>query len=136
MGEQGRTVSAQDYYPYGEYVRSYNTGTDINDKYMFTRKERDIESLYDYFGARYYYSQLGIWHSVDPMNSKYPGWSGYNYALCDPLSLIDIEGLIPCPILAFYNGFTRYNSNSYGQLVTSSSTASLSSPLIITPVIL
>jgi hypothetical protein len=41
-------VSAQDYYPYGEILRSYTLGSGANKKYYFTEKERDTETNYDY----------------------------------------------------------------------------------------
>ena len=34
-----------------------------------------------------------MWLSVDPLFSKYPGWSPYNYALCSPIRLIDPNGM-------------------------------------------
>jgi len=43
----------------------------------FAGKERDAETGYDYFGARYYSSEL----SVDPLNILYPNLSPYVY--CD-----------------------------------------------------
>jgi hypothetical protein len=35
-----------------------------NEKYKFTGKERDDETNYDYFGARYYDSRIGRWLGV------------------------------------------------------------------------
>jgi RHS repeat-associated protein len=90
--ETATIVSAQDYYSYGEVLRSYVTGSNYNDKYKFTEKERDTETNYDYFGARYYDSELGRWLQVDPLADKYPGWSPYNYALNNPLRFIDPDG--------------------------------------------
>ena len=46
----------------------------------------------NYFGARYYDSDLGRWTSVDPLADKYPGWSPYNYTLNNPLKYIDPDG--------------------------------------------
>ena len=60
----------------------------------FTGKELDngdLENLY-YFGARYYDHALGRWHSADPMASKYPGLSPYNYCLNNPMLLVDPYG--------------------------------------------
>ena len=93
INEDGEIVAAQDYYAYGEIIpgRSYNAGM-VDEKYKFTEKERDIETNYDYFGARYYNSKLGLWNSVDPLADKYPGWSPYNYTLCNPLRYTDPHG--------------------------------------------
>jgi len=38
-------------------------------------------------------SELGRWMSVDPLASKYPSWSPYNYALGNPVNLIDPDGM-------------------------------------------
>jgi RHS repeat-associated protein len=70
---------------------SYTNQTDS--RYKFTEKERDLGTNYDYFGARYYDSELGRWQSVDPLASKYPGWSPYNYTKCNPLRFIDPNGM-------------------------------------------
>ena len=48
-----------------------------------------------YFGRRYYDGALGRWNSVDPMASKYPGRSPYNYCLNNPLKLVDRLGKEP-----------------------------------------
>ena len=83
-------ISAQDYYPYGELLREYNSA---NQRYQLTEKERDNETNYDYFGARYYNSKLGVWLQVDPLSEKYPGWSPYAYTLCNPLRYTDPNGM-------------------------------------------
>ena len=43
--------------------------------FTFSGKERDAESGLNYFGARYYNSNLSIWLSVDPMTDYYPDYS-------------------------------------------------------------
>ncbi|MBR5832646.1 MAG: hypothetical protein IKY79_08555, partial [Bacteroidales bacterium] len=46
----------------------------------FTGKERDSETGFSYFGARYYDSDLITgWLSVDPLADKYPSHSPYQY---------------------------------------------------------
>jgi len=76
--------TTKDYYPYGEILRSYITGSNVNDKYKFTEKERDTETNYDYGvypdsigSARYGVypdvignSDLGRWLSIDPLADK------------------------------------------------------------------
>ncbi|MBE0539514.1 MAG: hypothetical protein IH620_07365, partial [Ignavibacterium sp.] len=89
----GEIISYDDYDAWGMILngRSSNYGF-ADDKYKFTEKERDTETNYDYFGARYYDSDLGRWLSVDPMADKYPGWSPYNYTMNNPLKFDDPNG--------------------------------------------
>ena len=55
-------------------------------------KEKDAETGYLYFGARYYNSDLSLWLSVDPMSDKYPSQSPYNYCALNPLKIVDPNG--------------------------------------------
>ena len=57
-----------------------------------TGKEKDSESGYYYFSARYFMPNLSIWNSVDPMADKYPSLSPYNYCAWNPIKLVDPEG--------------------------------------------
>ena len=58
-----------------------------------TGKERDSETGFSYFGARYYDSDiLTGWLSVDPMADKYPGVSPYAYCAWNPVKLVDPDG--------------------------------------------
>jgi len=58
-----------------------------------TGKERDEETGFGYFGARYYWSEvLTGWLSVDPMADKYPGISPYAYCAWNPVKLVDPDG--------------------------------------------
>ena len=95
INEDGEIVSAQDYYAYGEIIasRSYTAGQP-DEKYKFTEKERDTETNFDYFGARYYNSKLGLWLSVDPLAELRPGLSPYNYCQNNPLNRFDPDGNI------------------------------------------
>ena len=57
-------------------------------------KEKDWESGFHYYGARYYWSEmLTGWLSVDPMMDKYPGISPYAYCVSNPVKLIDPNGM-------------------------------------------
>ena len=60
----------------------------------FIGKERDSETGFCYFGARYYDSDLMTgWLSVDPMADKYPNISPYAYCGWNPVRLVapDVE---------------------------------------------
>ena len=63
------------------------------ERFTFTGKERDSETGFSYFGARYYDSDiLTGWLSVDPMADKYPSLSPYNYCALNPIRVIDPNG--------------------------------------------
>ena len=58
-----------------------------------TGKERDEETGYGYFGARYMDHELmTMWLSVDPMSDKYPSISPYAYCAWNPVKLVDPDG--------------------------------------------
>ena len=60
----------------------------------FTGKERDEETGYGYFGARYMDHELmTMWLSVDPMADKYPGISPYAYCAWNPVIATDPFGM-------------------------------------------
>ena len=63
------------------------------ERFTFTGKERDSETGFSYFGARYYDSDiLTSWLSVDPMADKYPNISPYAYCAWNPVKLVDPDG--------------------------------------------
>ena len=58
-----------------------------------TGKERDEETGYGYFGARYLdHDLMTMWLSVDPLADKYPTLSPYNYCAWNPVKLVDPDG--------------------------------------------
>ncbi len=81
------------YMPWGEpLLDQRKSGYTYNTRYTFSGKERDEETGYSYFGARYYNSSLSIWLSVDPMTDKYPSLSPYVYCADNPVRLVDVDG--------------------------------------------
>ena len=79
------------YMPWGEMWYNQQASA-YNERFKFTGKERDTETGYDYFGARYYSSALPMWLSVDPLSDKYPNISPYAYCNWNPVNNIDIHG--------------------------------------------
>lgn len=63
-----------------------------DERFKFTGKERDEESGYDYFSARYLWQIVGHWLSVDPLVDKYLWISPYAYAAWNPIKLVDPDG--------------------------------------------
>jgi len=61
--------------------------------YKFTGKERDKESEYDYFGARFYDARVGRWGTIDPLANIEPSKTPYHYTSNNPINRIDPEGL-------------------------------------------
>ena len=65
----------------------------VDSTISFTGKERDEETGYSYFGARYYDDDLLTGRlNVDPMADKYPSMSPYNYCAWNPVKLVDLDG--------------------------------------------
>ncbi|MCB0728418.1 MAG: RHS repeat-associated core domain-containing protein [Ignavibacteriae bacterium] len=75
------------------YILEGRTYESKEGKFKFTGKERDKESFYDYFGARYYDAKIGRWGQVEPLLDKYINVSPYCYGLNNPIYLLDIDGM-------------------------------------------
>ena len=89
----GIPVQHLQYLPYGEpFVNQRVSG--YNERFTFTGKERDVETGYSYFGARYMDHELmTMWLSVDPLADKYPSISPYAYCAWNPVKLVDPDGM-------------------------------------------
>ena len=101
----GNVMWSSTYLPFGQ---EWNPQITVN-HYKFTGKERDSESGLDNFGARYDSSQYGRFMTPDPFNpfalkprafnawiSNPQRWNKYAYALNNPLSMIDPDGMNAC----------------------------------------
>ena len=91
-GTSGAITQAQDYDAWGDICRTYTSAIDTTVN-KFTGKERDHETGYDYFGARYYDSRIGRWLQTEPLLEKYFQYSPYCYGLNNPIYLIDPDGM-------------------------------------------
>ena len=89
MDGYGGICNEIDYMPFGE---TFHPITPRFEEHKFTGKERDEETNYDYFGARYYWSAAKHWLSVDPLSDKYPGISPYAYCGWNPINYVDPNG--------------------------------------------
>jgi RHS repeat-associated protein len=100
----GSVISRHDYKPFGEELsagdgaRSSGMGFGVADglRQKFTSKERDNETVLDYFLARYYSSTQGRFTSPDPLggNTKDPQTlDRYTYVRNNPQTFIDPKGL-------------------------------------------
>ena len=71
--------------------RSFLSGASPT-KEKFTGKERDADTGFDYFGARYYASGIGRFLTTDRFAHKYPNLTPYQYAANNPIRFIDVNG--------------------------------------------
>jgi len=81
------------YLPFGETAVSQKLSW-WSTPYQFTGKEKDDETGYNYFGARYYNSDVSVWLSVDPMSDERSWLSPYNYCQLNPANRTDPTGTI------------------------------------------
>ena len=100
----GDVTQTLNYLPYGEDWIDVQFNLDPRlGQYTFNGKEKDYESGFHYYGARYYWSEvLTGWLSVDPMMDKYPNISPYNYCMWNPIGIIDPDGQDGWEIIAGY----------------------------------
>jgi RHS repeat-associated protein len=81
------------YYPFGWQMKdkSYNY---TSMRFDFNDKETDRELIdWQNYGKRMYMKRVVRFNSVDPLNSKYPGLSSYQFAANRPIDGIDLDGL-------------------------------------------
>jgi RHS repeat-associated protein len=91
----GQVVARYDYLPFGEPWAPVPATSDAR---QFGGKERDLETGFDYFGARYYAGRIGRFTTPDSA-LELPGamanpqrWNKYAYVSNNPLRKIDPDG--------------------------------------------
>jgi RHS repeat-associated protein len=101
--EQGEVLERHDYLPFGEEWNPRPSGQPRK----FTGKERDQETGWDYFGARYYEASLARFTSIDPVTNLTASaqnpqlWNRYSYSLNNPLRFVDPDGKFPWVVPIF-----------------------------------
>ena len=88
---KGMPIQYLHYLPYGQLLANQQA-TGYDERYKFTGKERDEETGYDYFGARYYMPLLYHWTKVDPLVDDYLHISPYAYCNWNPVKFVDPTG--------------------------------------------
>ncbi len=110
-------TQASDYYPFGmahtveissvkngkamEAVRAEPRETDESktftrsNAYLYNGKEEQpMPGKWLDYGARFYDTQLGRWHSVDPLGELIQNFTPYNYSINNPVRFIDPDGMV------------------------------------------
>ena len=124
--KDGQPVQYLHYLPYGHLLAN-QMPFGYDERFKFTGKERDAESGYDSFGARYYISPFFHWSSVDPLSGRSPGISPYAYCLWNPIKYVDPDGrdavLITFPnYRAMYRGYKIPHTGHSGVLLIDNKT--------------
>jgi RHS repeat-associated protein len=102
--------------PFGDQL-SCSISTSAPTEHHFTGKERDAESGLDYFGARYYASNMGRWMSPDWSEKVEPvpyaklddpqSLNLYEYVSNNPLNQVDADGHCPwCAVIGAVGAIT------------------------------
>ena len=95
VNASGARVAHNDFYPFGMLMPGrMQEASSVDGRYKFTGKERDTETNYDYFGARYYDARIGRWLQVDPLASERPGLNPYHYVQNSPINRFDPYGYV------------------------------------------
>jgi RHS repeat-associated protein len=102
--ETGTVISYEEYHPYGtsSYRISKSTADMSLKRYRFSGKERDDETGFYYFGARYYAAWLGRWTSCDP-GGFIGGYNLYQYCSNNPVVFCDPNGMDDYKTIWTYN---------------------------------
>jgi RHS repeat-associated protein len=116
----GQVLARYDFLPFGE-LWSPSPPVDAR---QFAGKERDAETGFDYFGARYYRSAQGRFTSPDAADADLTNpqtFNRYRYALNNPLHYIDRDGFYEedvhrdlTAVLALAAGFSLDRANAIG----------------------
>src|SRR6185503_6583848 len=91
----GQVIERHDYLPFGDL---YPADPEPNEQRLFGGKERDHETKFEYFGARYYASGSGPVTTGDPVLDNASAlidpqrWNRYVYVRNSPLRYTDPDG--------------------------------------------
>ncbi len=94
--QNAAVIERHDYLPFGE---EWNPQPSI-DARKFTGKERDLETGYDYFGARYLSSKTARFTTTDPSYTLTENlvdpqrWNRYSYVRNSPMRYVDPDGRV------------------------------------------
>ena len=136
LSNQGQVTQPHNVPPYGMVWTSPNSPQTYDAGHFchnsFNGKERDYESGFLYYEARYYWSELlTSWLSVDPLADKYPGISPYAYCSWNPVKLVDPDGESPIfPLLLFAKASARVAETHFSNSDIKSMAYAVNHPVI------
>ncbi len=93
LDKDGALIAYEENHPYG--TTSFQAGRSAAEvslkRYRYSGKERDEETGFCYFGARYYACWLARWPTFDPKGVE-AGINPYVYVVNNPIRLFDPDG--------------------------------------------
>ena len=92
--QDAKPVQYLHYLPYGQLLANQSP-SGYDERFKFIGKERDLESGYDYFGARYLATTFLHFTSPEPLLDDYLQISPYSYAAWNPIKYYDFKGNNP-----------------------------------------
>jgi RHS repeat-associated protein len=106
-------ISAQDYYPFGMIMPGRISSSQNDYRYGFNGKENDAETKTQDYGMRISDPRLGRFLSVDPLTTKYPELTPYQFASNTPIQAVDLDGGEAKYV------YGSFNTNSHPKLMQS-----------------
>lgn len=117
----GQAVEINNYEDFGNVIHSESS---VDNSYKFTGKELDTVTGLQYFGQRYYDSNISKFSSIDPLLLKNPNsflvdpqqLNSYSYGRNNPISLVDKTGEKVSEFQPYYSSSGFYDKGSpFGQ---------------------
>jgi uncharacterized protein RhaS with RHS repeats len=72
-----------------------------------------VETGYDYYGFRFYDTEINRFVSVDPLADKFPALTPYQYASNNPILNVDLDGLEGLPAQMVNNVYTTARATTW-----------------------
>ena len=116
---EAEVISANDYYPFGMMMPGRKFSSSGSYRYGFNGKENDndvkgVEGSQQDYGFRIYDPRLGRFLSVDPLTTKYPMLTPYQFASNTPIMAIDLDGKEALVVTGSFSGFFGFLGGETG----------------------
>jgi|GEM_PF-1842356 len=113
VNENCDTTQVNNYYPFG---LTFATSGSSTNKYLYNDKEKQDETDWLAYGARFYDACIGRFFNHDRLAEKYVGITPYQYGGNNPIKSIDVNGdyiyVIHDSILYMYSNQKMYRQNT------------------------